>query len=234
MKSPINVLLVLLLGGTLSSCFAESGDASSQKHWGDVVDGFQMAIILDQTNGLIHCRIRNATTNEIDYPSFDFGYVEFVHLQVQGPANWVNTPGYMYPVMGASDGCPYFTKIFQPGETVTDYFWPWPVLAFKEYLQWSHGNTNEALLTQQENKWFADRVAKCRDDTFAFDLVEMDWPTNLLCGKDIKMRASQLFRPQRNKDTTEILYSGELTLDAPLVRSFINQKNKLPWKSPSK
>src|ERR1035437_11201199 len=83
--------------------------------WGDVVGGFQMATSLDESNGIVHCRIRNATTNEMDYPSFDFGYFEEIHLEVREATNWTKFQVAVFPpAVGYSSAFPYFIKRSKP------------------------------------------------------------------------------------------------------------------------
>jgi hypothetical protein len=230
MKLKFLLCLSLILSVGLLGCSTlKNGYA-----WGKVADGFQMTAILDKSNGLVHCQIRNATTNEMDYPSFDFGYVEFVHLQVQELTNWVNLPAVKLPLQGYSGGDPYFTKKFKPRQIAKGSDLgssrEWPVLPFAEYLKISKGNTNEALLVERLNKWMAYRQALCANDTFAFDLVEMNWPTNIFQYTPIKMRAAQYFRTRHFGDTDQIIYSQEFTLDVSTIRSYLNAKKKMDGK----
>jgi len=203
--------LVWSVGWFSGSTQAQQSTVSKEdeSQWGQPVDGFQMTAILDKTNGIVHCRIRNATASEMDYPSFDFGYCEFVHLEVQETTNCMMLAAGRLPPGTVSDACPYFTKKIKPGQNITRSVSSWPVLSREEYLKMSHGNTNEALLTERLNKWFADRQALCWDDTFAIDLIEATWPTNIFERKFIRVRASQTFRadPHRFGDQTRTIYS---------------------------
>ena len=47
---------------------AETNTVACQ--WGEAVAGFQMAVSVDETNGIIHCFIRNATTKSTELSKF--------------------------------------------------------------------------------------------------------------------------------------------------------------------
>jgi len=193
------------------------------------VDGFQLTAILDETNGILHCRIRNATGREINYSSFDFGYCEFVHLEIRETTNWMQLAAFQLPPGSEADDFPYFTKKINPGQNVIRDVPPQPVLSHDEYLKMSHSNTNEARLMEQLNKWLDHRQALCRGDTFAFDLIETTWPTNIFERTQIMIRASQTFRADPNGfgGQTRTIYSQELVLPGSLIRSYMNQENKM-------
>jgi hypothetical protein len=226
MKSKLILGLALALCGGLFGCATMKSDNS----WGNAVDGFQMTAILDKSNGLVHCQIRNASDVEMDYPSFDFGYVEYVHFQIKELTNWVNLPARNLPLQGAVGGDYYFTKKIQPKETVKKPGWKWPVHTFADYLKSTKGNTNEALLEEQINKFMADRLALCTNDTFAFDLVGAGWPTNVFQYTPLKARAVQYFRLRQFGDLDQVIYSQEFVLDDALIRSFMNQRNIMEGK----
>jgi hypothetical protein len=69
--------LALVLSGGFLACSTiarESHVASTDQYlWGEAVGGFQMATSLDETNGILHCLIRNAATNAVAYNDFYFG-----------------------------------------------------------------------------------------------------------------------------------------------------------------
>jgi hypothetical protein len=228
MKPKLILCLALVLSGELFGC----STLKSGNSWGNTVDGFQMTAILDKNNGLVHCQIRNATDAEMDYPSFDFGYVEYVHLQIEELTNWVNLPATKLPLQGAVGGYYYFTKKIKPRQIakVNDLgSLKSPVHTFADYLKWSKGNTNEALLTERINKSMADRLTMCANDTFTFDLVETDWRTNIFQYTPLKVRAVQHFQ-LRQFGPDQIIYSQEFVLDNSLIRSYINQRNKIEGK----
>jgi hypothetical protein len=226
MKPKLLLGLALVLSGGLigtSATAQQSGVANEDKlQWGEAVDGFQMTAILDKTNGLVHCWIRNGTTNGMSV-AVD---CEFRQLQMQESTNWLCMAVATYPMCSASGIGPRSEKI-QAGQIIRRKFSSWPVLSHEDYLKESHGNTNEALLTEQFNRWAAGRPAACQGDTFAFDLIAANWPTNITDNATIKLRASQrLFDGLKQP----ILFSPELTLEGSLVRSYINQFNKIRGK----
>jgi hypothetical protein len=206
--------------------------------WGETVGGFQMAVSLDASNGIVHCRIRNATTDEMDYPSFDFGYMENISLEVRETTNWIKLGATVLPrSIGASSACPYFTKRIKPEQIVTDTYvrsWakPWPVQKYEDYLKWANGNTNEALLGEKLNRWYADRDAlgttMARNDTFAVDLFEMDGLLSLPRTNSLEARVSQSFRIRREDLAT--LYSPVFTLSNALLQSCAKENVRAAYK----
>jgi hypothetical protein len=219
MNIKLLLCLALVLSGRLfiaSAIAQQSGAANEDKlRWGEAMDGFQMAAILDKANGLVHCWIRNATTNEISV-AVD---CEFRQLRMQESTNWMGLEVGTYPWCIASGIGPRSEKI-QAGQIIRRKFSSWPVHSHEEYLKDAHGDTNEALITERFNRWAAARPAACQGDTFAFDLIEANWPTNTTGNATIKLRVSQklvdgLIQP--------VLFSPELTLEGSLVRSCMNQ-----------
>ncbi len=226
--------LALVLSGSLpcGSGIAQPSGLADEYDWGSAAGGFQMAVSLDQTNGIIHCWIRNATTNEMDYPSFDVGYFEDIRFEIQGATNWISLPAEVFPrAAGYSSACPNLVKRIGSQQIITDtytrseYRQPWPVQSLEEYLKWTHGNTNEALLTEQLNQRYADREALltqlCRDDTFALDLFRGKlWPDlpeqNLLA-----VRVSQTLRTKPGSMVT--LYSPVFTVEKSFLQACLKQ-----------
>lgn len=239
MKPKIILCLALILIGVLADYSVTAAKiepaAGNGFRWGDVVGGFQMATSLDESNGIVHCRIRNATTNEMDYPSFDFGYFENIRLEIRGATNWTNLQVAVFPpAVGYSSAFPYFIKRIKPGQVVTDTFTrsrhtSWPVLEFKEYLTWSPGNTNEALLAESLNKRLAAREAlltkSCGEDTFALDLIWGKTLPDLPDGHSLEARVSQKFRV--NRETMVTLYSPVFTLNGSLIQTYMRQNREL-------
>jgi hypothetical protein len=229
MKPKLLLGLALVLGGGLFSDIAtaqQSGVATADKwQWGEVVDGFQMGAILDVTNGLVRCRIRNATTNDLTIKLNDFERVP----QIQESTSWLGLAAYSYPQISAS-GIATRPIIIKAGESVVNHFTATPVLTLERYLKICVGNTNEAILMEQLNKWYADRREICRADTFAFDLVEANWPTNQFAQTSIKLRVVQYFRGPYAGEAYRILYSPVFSLDSSLIQSYINQNNKMHGK----
>jgi len=229
MKPKFLLGLALVLSGGWFSVFAEQSAAanSDQFDWGEAVGGFQMAASLDASNGIIHCRIRNATTDEMDYPSFDFGYMENISLEVRETTNWIKLRATVLPrSIGASSACPYFLKRIKPEQIITDTYVrsraePWPVQKYEVYLKWAKGNTNEALLNERLNRWYADRetlaATTVRNDTFAIDLFDMDGLLTLPRTNSLEARVSQTFRSRR--EDLAALYSPVFTLSNSLLQS---------------
>jgi hypothetical protein len=163
MKSLMVLGLALAFSGGWFGCSTAAQQpemADTEKyHWGDAAGGFQLAAWSDETHGIIHCLIRNATTNQITYPSFDFGYMEFIQFEVQTATNWTNVGAIIFPRgNGASDAVPYLVKQIDPGQIVTITGYPPPPGELRgqplhdpriDFLQAEHGDTNKALLDEQ-------------------------------------------------------------------------------------
>jgi len=238
MKAKLVFCFALVLSGVLAGYFVAAEPESANRNgfrWGEIAGGFQMATSLDESNGIVHCRIRNATTNEMDYPSFDFGYFVNIHLEIREATNWTKLLVGVFPGdRSASGGCPYLLKRSKPGQIITDTYVrdrdkPWPVWNHEDYLKWSPGNTNEALLTESLNKRLAARKALltklCHDDTFAFDLIWEKALSDLSGQHSVEARVSQKFR--MNKEKTGTLYSPVFILDGSLIQTYIKQNRDL-------
>ena len=204
--------------------------------WGEMAGGFEMAADLDETNGIIHCYIRNATTNEMSYPSFDFGYFENISLQIRGATNWINPENFGIAVlprsMGFSSACPNFVGRIPPGQVVTVTYTRsrarrWPVQTHEWYIQWAKGNTNEALLDEKLNRWYASRdaleAATGRDDTFAIDLFELNELASLPQGHSLEARVSQSFRTRLVRGRIATVYSPVFILSSSLLQSCVRE-----------
>jgi len=200
-----------------------------------MADGFQMEAQLDETNGVVHCRIRNATTNTAVYSSFDFGYFEYIHLEIRSETNWTKLCINVFPpAAGYSGGGLRLLKHIERGQVVTNThtrggFRPWPVLQREEYLKWSQGDTNQALLTESLNRRAAAREAllinSCAGDTFALDLIgDIEWP-DLPKPEFVEARVSQMF--STSKGTTVTLYSPVFTLNASQLKTYSQQRRTL-------
>jgi len=249
MKLIFSLSLAFVLSGGLpgGSSIAQPSDLAGGYDWGAAAGGFQMAVSLDQTNGIVHCWIRNATTNEMDYPSFDIGYFEDIRFEIQGATNWTTWPTEVFPGMDVFSGaCAWLVKRIGPQQIITDtytrseYHQPWPVQSFEEYLKWTHGNTNEARLTEQLNHRFADRVALltrlCCDDTFALDLLRgRAWRDpvaldrlDLLDHDRVMVRVSQTLRTKPERMVT--LYSPVFTVEKSFLQACLRQNLDRPEK----
>src|SRR5690242_7325987 len=88
--------------------------------WGNTVEGFQMAATVDATNGIIHCWIRNATTNTLNYPCSDFGDNGFVTFDIKSETNWISLIPWVFPSANeARPEPPYRTKTVKPGQVIS-------------------------------------------------------------------------------------------------------------------
>ena len=132
MKHKFTIYLALVLGSGLLGFSQIAGKATGstnlpQSHvslksdWGPASSGFQMAAVFDETNKIIYCWIRNATSYVCNYPSFDFGYPEYISLEVQVATNWINLRPWIFP----KRDCiivppPYESKAVGPHKVISD------------------------------------------------------------------------------------------------------------------
>jgi len=201
--------------------------------WGNTVGGFQMAVSLDQTNGIVHCWIRNATTNELDYSSFDVGYFENIKVQIQGANGWTNWQANVIPGMNVAwSGDPTMFKRIKPLQIITDtYNRSHPqhetVKSLDDWLKvvrYTHGSTNEALATEEFNKRLADRNALVaqlgQKDTFTLDLYRGGRSRPSLTDQEqVTVRVSEKFRTKPEEMVT--LYSPTFTVEKSFLQACI-------------
>jgi len=244
MKPKLILGLALVLCGGLFGCSTatkESGLSKANEFvWGEAVGGLQLATSVDRANRIIHCRIRNCTTNEIDYPSFDFGYFEFIHLEIKEGNNWRHATfeheELVFPrAYGASGGCPTYYKQINQGQIVTNTYTRAryrvrPVQKHEDYLKYTKGDTNEALFVEQINKRLNSRdvllTKMCSEDTFAIDLTGRSILSDLSGRNFVEARMSQTFRLKK-PERMITLYSPVFILDGSLINSCILESREL-------
>jgi hypothetical protein len=237
MKSKLLLCLALVLCGGLMAAQQSNVASSDGRNWGETVGGFQMAISLDETNGIIHCWIRNATTNEMNYPSFDFGYDEFVKLEVQGATNWIGLKPFIFPGGGYSiSPVPYEVENIKSGQIITNAVLDGGLNELKQtaVMVAYDDNPNPASLFQQMTNQIESRYALltnlCRQDTFAFDFVIRNPFSDFTSQSPVKARVSQKFRVNGGKDEIT-LYSPVFdlpvfTFDSSLIETCIKQQHE--------
>jgi hypothetical protein len=212
MKPKLILCLALVLSGILFIAFAtaqSSGLAHENKlQWGEVVGGFQMAAILDESNALIHCWIRNALTNSIIYNDFIFGDVESASLQVRQGTNWAAVNAEIFPgPQGARGAIPTDTKAtwLQPGEVVTNTWNRRDTIMRLQYRKQSWNCARELSL-----------VKITEHDTFALDLINLNWPSNIVQQGACEVRVKQDFYSTSPQAKYPYLHDPRLTLYSPI------------------
>jgi hypothetical protein len=95
-------------GGSNSELASNSvSPTTNQITWGEVKDGFQMGAVLEPSAAVIHCFIRNATSNSVAYQAEYLGYVGKVRLEVKQEGLWVSLRGFLrYPMVAVNGGSP--------------------------------------------------------------------------------------------------------------------------------
>lgn len=239
MSRRIAICLGLLLGGALVILFAPSSPRENsvigEFHSGDIAGGFQMAIGLDEANGVLHCRIKNASGKRMEYSSFAFGYFENVGLDIQGSTNVLG--GGVFPRANGYWGAePYLPLKIDADGTITNTHWkkqydPQPVCSLWQYLKWSRFNPGVAIAWEQFARRLVNRRTllwkACQDDTYVLDLTQVAWPTNLLSQGTLQIKISQRFVTRERGggfggiNSNAVLYSPVFTVDSARVRSWI-------------
>jgi hypothetical protein len=127
MSPKLILCLALVLSGGLLACSTiarESHVASTDQYlWGEAVGVFQMATSLDETNGILHCLIRNAATNAVAYNDFYFGYSAHIRLEIRQGPEWARVGAEVFPGGNVVKGAvPTNTKVrwLQPGQIITN------------------------------------------------------------------------------------------------------------------
>jgi hypothetical protein len=212
MKPKLILCLAFVLSGGLFVDFAtaqSSGLASENKlQWGEVVGGFQVAAALDESNAVIHCWIRNAMTNAIIYNDFEFGYVENISLQIQQGTNWAVVNAEVFPgPQGARGAIPTNTKNrwLQPGEIMTNTWERHDIMMGLPYRKQSWNYERESSLGKITEH-----------DTFALDLINARWPTNLVVPETCEARVKQDFYSTSPQAKYPYLHDPRLTLYSPI------------------
>lgn len=184
--------------------------------WGGVAGSLQMASAVDQANGVIHCWVRNGETNEVSYNDFDFGYWDFVGLEIRQGTNWVNIPRTAPGI--ACGGCHAAGKIkgLKPKQVITGTNW-------LRYEPKPEG----AGVTLSADRWgWKSRppASFFNDDTFALDLTRFRLPPNSEPGRFLEARVRQTLHPV-SADAKEVtLYSPVFTLDGSTIQ-FLDSKS---------
>ncbi len=212
MKPKLVLCLAIVLNGILfiTPVTAQlSGLANKNKlEWGEVVGGFQMAAALDESNADIHCWIRNAQTNSIVYNDFIFGDAESVSLQVRQGTNWVAVNAEIFPgPQGARGAIPADTKArwLKPGEVVTN--------------TWNRRDTMMRLPYRKQSWNYARKLSLVKiteHDTFALDLINTSWPSNIVQQGTCEVRVKQNFYSTSPQDKYPYLHDPLLTLYSPI------------------
>jgi hypothetical protein len=229
MNSRLLVCLALVLSGGLFGCSASISHQSDLTdndgyQWGEAVGGFQMAASVDASNAVIHCWIRNARTNAIIYNDFVFGYVENVFLQVRQGTNWAVVNVEIFPgEQGAMGAIPGDTKVrwLQRGEIITNTWERRDTTVRLPHTKQSWNNAREPWLARIQSLYYAREsslVKITERDTFAIDLINTSWPTNIVQQGTYKIRVEQDFYSTSPQDKYPYLHDPRLTLYSPLFK----------------
>jgi hypothetical protein len=217
MSSKLILCLALVLSSMMPGSFGVSLKANAADStnttgpvWGEAVGGFQLAAVLDESNAVVHCWIRNATTNQVAFNDFYFGYVENVKFEICLGTNWTSLPSALLPATPWSGGGALGGKLLyaQPGQMIT-HTWS------RRHAMYSRGFSH---------------------DTFAVDLIGVGWPpTSQLDREKLEARVVQAFYPASSEHPNQdgrtpqlSLYSPTFVLKTVAIRSFVNRFPRMP------
>jgi hypothetical protein len=230
--------LMLFWVSTQVSIASESTNALS---WGESMDDFQMASSWDTSNGVLHCWIRSSGKDAVAYDDFEFGYCENVALEIRQGTKWIRVYSEVFPGLNAARGAvPTDTKIrwLQPSQIMTNT-WAWSDTVrrapsrkeFDELLKTFHENANDAAMVQWNDARQTSLFGICKGNTFALDLINTQWPTNAFDLRSLKVRVRQDFYLVSPDDRYPYvhgnkltLYSGVVTLDSSVIKTFLSQR----------
>ena len=234
---------IITVAGLLLLSFAGraniGGVNTNNRVWGKSAGDFQMTASLDGSNGVLHCWVRNSGTNDIAYNDFEFGYTENVRLEIHQGAKWIRVYSEIVPWAGniVTGVIHLDTKVVQPGQIITNT-WEWrdtlsrePALARRkkyehdELVRACHGNTNFVARAEQVFAQQASLSGVCQGDTFALDLINTRWPTNMLHRGSFEMRVRQDLPYPFIRGKLAALYSPVITVNSFVIQQFLKRRH---------
>lgn len=207
--------------------------------WGKSAEDFQMTASLDESNGVLHCWIRNSGTNAIAYNDFEFGYTENVRLEIHQGGKWMPIYSEIVPFHGATGVIYGHIKTLQPGQVITNT-WEWrdtltrelararrKEYVHDELVKAFHGDTNMVTQAERVSARQTSLSGACQGDTFALDLINTEWPTNMPDTGSIEVRVRQDCHPDKRYDFFHPLhlYSPVITLNSFVIKQFLNRRH---------
>jgi hypothetical protein len=211
------VTFVPMLFATVATSTAAGPIDTNAPDWGEPVNGLEMAASVDKSIEVIHCWVRNGTTNRVDYNSFWFGYFESVEFEIREGTNWLPIKSAMFP--GVTFPGPGFissagptggdVRSLQPGQVITD---TWSRRLSQEIYQ-RGPNQTLSISPRDQLLWKVSQR-----DTFAVDLLAVRWPADALQRPSLTVRICQSFCPAKEPKMGTI-YSPVFVLDDSMLES---------------
>jgi hypothetical protein len=195
--------LLRLMAGILAAC---AGDCSAKEQpavqtvntnnvrWGEITNGLQMGIVVEPAFGVVHCWLRNGETNEIAYNNWNLAFWENIGLEAREGTNWVRLardPATLRPREGIGPSIGEIVRL-QPGEVIADRRPNYPAYAGRRFGDWvteTNGVQHRRLSTP------SPPVPASRKPTFFVDLLDFEWPTNVLHQQACEIRVCHSFAP---------------------------------------
>src|SRR5271170_1555604 len=109
MKPKLMLWLTLVwMGGSCGICMAaivypkapDGGRQIVSENIGTATNELQIAVSLDESNGVLHCCILNSGTNALAYNDFDVGNSENIGLEIRHGSNWLRASAMVFPMEG--------------------------------------------------------------------------------------------------------------------------------------
>jgi hypothetical protein len=174
--------------------------------WGEMEGGLQMAAAVDETNGVIHCWVRNGGEKAVKYNDFDFGYWENTGLEIRQGTNWVRLSragGGSYSGAGPAGGK---IRALAPKEVMTGGRW----LHYDFTAEYGGSITAGGLGLRRPASFFDE-------DTFALDLRAFQ--TLAVVGSaSVQARVRQKLSAVEGDSRKSNLYSPVLILDGAALK----------------
>ena len=163
---------------------AVQAGGTNSVQWGKVSRGFQLGVELEETAGVIHCWLRNATTNNLEINSCALGRWDSLQLLIRSSNTMAILPRTTSARRGYEGIGPsaYATLSFSPSLTLAPIkggFEP----SHRRYGDLTHTNNLITWKLRPEIPTPSDNGA-----TFKIDLLDFDWPKGCFTNQFLRVQ----------------------------------------------
>lgn len=223
----------------------ESSPSTNELKWGEPVGELQMSGFLEKDALAVHCWIRNAGTKAITYNDYCLGYCASVVVMDKNGTRGLTRGPEMRPLLSAGPS-PYDNKQLGPSG-----FIPRGRGYSENYSSVRNGkwllNTNapESSAGQGGNQEVLRPPSMWHDQgaTIVVDLLDFQWPDDLLTNADLTLTITQCFPPVLTNYyqsilspqqpwfsvTTQPIHIDGKRVGAILTNTFVNRSALPPW-----
>jgi hypothetical protein len=221
-KFTVIVAAVLLAGLFPGLGAPENSTNTTAREWGETIGGFQMASSVDESNGLIHCWVRNNGTHEVVFMATQIGHWGSADLEIQEGTNWVGLLWSQSWSLIDLSWASVITNRLQPRQIITNatgmsYAHKIGRLGVDLPMPVSHG-------TIQINGGSFESPKP--GDTFTLELMAFDWPAHVLQPRLLKARVCQKVSTPVTGARPYVLQSRIFTLDSSVIKSLIDREHR--------